>query len=93
MESEDLQKQIDDLKTEIELLKAGTTIPFDTEQAFRERLKIDDLALLESSAKTLSDVFQAVDEGGGATYNVAKEPDGIRQWVVGGTTLYIPYYT
>lgn len=90
---EDLQRQINELKAEIEMLKADTTIPFNVEQAFRSRLRIQDLAELASSSKTAASETQAVNEAGVGSYNVAKPPDGFREYVVGGTTLYIPYYT
>jgi len=89
---EDLQRQINELKQEIANLKASTTIPFDVEQSFRTRLRIENYAELGTSTKNPSTETQAVDEGGSDSYSVAKPPDGFREFISGGTVLYIPYY-
>lgn len=93
MTIEQLQSQIDLLQAELNKLRNTTTIPFDVEQSFRTRLKINELARLAPSAKNPSTETQIVNEAGIATYSVSKPPDGFREFVVGGSTLYIPYYT
>lgn len=44
-----------------------------------------------SSVKTVASATQAVNEGGLATYNVAKIPDGF--FLVEGTNYNVPYFT
>ena len=89
----DLEKRITTLEQEMNALKASTTIPIDVDGAFRDRLGILNLALLAESTKNPSTETQAVAEGGVASYSVAKPVDGFREFVVGGSVLYIPYYT
>lgn len=43
-----MQEEINQLKLEIAALKAASTIPFDTEQAFRERLRISEFVSTSS---------------------------------------------
>lgn len=92
MTPQELQNQINELKQEIANLKSSTTIPYDVEQSFRTRLRIDNYAELATSLKSATSENQAVNEAGAATYSVLKPPDGFRQFVSGGTVLYIPYY-
>lgn len=93
MENEELNRRVTFLENFIRSIAGNTTIPHDVEQAFRSRLEIGELARLRASTKTAASETQAVSEGGAASYNVAKPPDGFREFVVGGSTLYIPYYT
>lgn len=74
----------------IQSLKSSTSIPFEVDGAFRDRF--GDLAGLALSAKVATTENQAVDEGGSATYNVLKEPDGFLEVAINGTTYYLPYY-
>lgn len=92
MTPEELDKKIEDIQNQINSLRSSTTIPFDMEQAIRDRLRVPEFAILNGSTKTAASETQSVNEGGVATYSVAKPPDGFREFVVGGTTLYIPYY-
>jgi len=90
---EELQRQINELKAELQLIKSSTTIPFPVEQAFRDRLKINSLAELQSqSTKTAASETQAIDEGGMGSFNVAKPMDGFFVWVKDNSTYYVPYY-
>lgn len=43
---DELKRKIEELNTKIEMLNNSTTIPYDTEQALRERLRINDLSSL-----------------------------------------------
>lgn len=93
MTIEQLQNKIDSLQQELDKLRNTTTIPFDVEQAFRFRLGINSLTRLDTSVKTAASETQSVSEGGVSSYNVAKPMDGFKQVTIGGSTLYIPYYT
>ena len=90
---EEIQRQLNEIRAELDLLKASTTIPFEVESALRERFGLADFTPLSTSTKSVDDVTQAVNEGGIATYSVAKAPDGFRQILINGTLLYIPFYT
>jgi hypothetical protein len=92
MKPEDLLKRIEALEAEIIALKNTTTIPREVDQAFRDRFGLVNYAILAGSLKSASSENQSVDEAGIATYSVLKPPDGFRQFVVGGTPLYFPYY-
>lgn len=92
-----MQEQINQLKNEIELLetelgklRSATTIPFEIGQAFRDRLR--DINVISASTKDKDTEDQTVDEGGTATYEVLKEPDGFLQATINGTPYYIPFY-
>lgn len=85
-----LDQQLKELKQEFEKLTASSTIPYDVEQAFRTRL--DDLSLKVSS-KSSSSENQAVNEGGGASYNVLKNPDGFLELQKDSQVYYIPYFS
>lgn len=93
MTIEQLQSQIDSLQQELNKLRNTTTIPYEVEQAFRFRLGIDNFTQLDASSKTTASETQAVNEAGASSYNVAKPMDGFKQVTIGGSTLYIPYYT
>lgn len=88
-----LEREIQELKREMAFLSSSNTIPFNTEQAFRDRLGIQSLASLSGSTKTAASETQSVSESGSSSYSVAKPMDGFREFVVGGSVLYIPYYT
>jgi len=93
MTPEELASRIEALEMEVQNLKASATIPYEVDTAFRERLGIADLATLTGSTKTAASETQAVSESGSGSYSVAKPMDGFREFVVGGSVLYIPYYT
>lgn len=46
-----------------------------------------------SSTKGATSENQAVNEGGSATYNVLKAPDGFLQITINGVLYYIPVFT
>lgn len=93
MTIEQLQAQIDLLQQELNKLRNSTTIPFEVEQAFRFKLGISELTSLNASSKTAASETQSVNEAGVGSYSVAKPMDGFKQVTIGGSTLYIPYYT
>jgi len=86
-----LQQQIVDLQNELNLMKSAGSYPYDMEQALRDRLDIDSLKN-NPSAKDVSTETQSVDEGGTATYDVAKPMDGFEEKFVNGEIRYYPYY-
>lgn len=88
-----VEQRINELQEEINKLKYSTTIPFDVEQAFRTRLRLDSVTNLATSAKSATSENQSVNEAGSGSYSVLKAPNGFRQFSSGGTTFFIPYYT
>jgi len=90
---EALQGEITALKEEVNALKASTTIPYDVEQAFRERFEIDSYASISISSKSATSENKAVNESGSASYSVAKPPDGFMQFTLNNTVYYFPYFT
>jgi hypothetical protein len=92
MTPEEINQKIEELWTEINKLKAASTIPNNVDNAFRERFKLNSFLNLNSSSKTVASVTQTVHESGSASYDVMKVPVGFKQASIGGTTIYIPYY-
>ncbi len=89
MNEEDRQK-FNEMYDFIQSLKNATTIPFDVDGAFRDRLS-DSLDLMVST-KGANSEDQAVDEGGSATYDVLGDPAGFLEINIAGTVYYLPYY-
>jgi hypothetical protein len=85
-----LEQQIIQLQTQLDMLRSSATLPYDVEQAFKARIITE---FLNPSTKTAASETQAVDEGGSATYDVAKPMDGFEERIVDGQTRYYPYYT
>ena len=76
-----LQKEVAELKMRLDLLTNSSTIPFDIDNAFKERIGLKDSPIA---------VFtKSVAEGGGASYTVAKTPDG--NYITHDNRL-VPYY-
>lgn len=88
-----IKEEITTLTRRLDNLNAFATIPYDTEKAFKDRLKLSEYSRLAASTKTAASETQSVNEGGAATYSVAKPMDGFRQVLIGSSTIYIPYYT
>ena len=74
----------------IQKLKSSTTVPFEVEGALRERLNP---VSFTTSTKTTASETQAVNEGGMASYDVAKPADAFVELTWNNTRIYIPYYT
>lgn len=53
----------------------------------------DKLGTAVVSSKSSSSENQAVSEGGAASYNVLKAPDGFLQITINSSTYYIPIFT
>lgn len=85
-----LNKKVEELSIIIDTLRASSSIPFDIGSAFSDRLS--DSLINKESTKDPSTETQAVDEGGTATYDVAKPMRGFEQAVKNGETRYYPYY-
>ena len=85
------KREFEELKQEVQSLRSSTTIRYDVDGAIRERFK-DLFNPVGVSLKGVNTEDQAVDEGGSATYNVLKEPDGFLEITISGITYYIPYY-
>lgn len=84
-----LEQQIQQLQSVVELMRSSATYPYDMEQALTDRLNP---VTFTPSTKTAASETQAVNEGGVATYNVAKPADGFEERVVDGVIRYFPYY-
>lgn len=88
---EELQAQINELKNEIQLMKAGGTLQYEIGVAVKERLS-DDFPTVGSSSTAVATYTQAVNEAGASSYNVAKVPLGFFSITVKGTTYNVAYY-
>ena len=86
------QEQINALKAEIELLKNTTSIPYEIDAAFRNRLNIDLLAkLLTQTDKSATAENVTTSAGGGNI--VLGAPDGFLVYTDStATARYIPFY-
>lgn len=73
----------------IRVLGDVSNVPLEVQNALTIRLP----SPINSSTKSATSENQAVDEGGSALYSVMKPPDAFAETSVGGTTVYIPYFT
>ena len=81
-----LKRELRELKAEFDLLKSNDTIPFEIDNAFRDRLSA--LTDLVVSAKGADTEDQAVNEGGSSTYDVLGDPDGFLQIDIAGSNYH-----
>lgn len=93
MNNQELQQKIEELERKIKFLEASATIPKPVEDAFRERLRLENVTAVFPSLKSAISEAQAVNEAGTANYSVLKNPDGFLQLTVNGTLYYIPAWT
>lgn len=84
------EQKLNEVYESIQNLKSSSTIPFDVDGAFRDRLA-GSLGLTVSS-KGATEENQAVDEAGSGTYSVLGVPSGFLEINISGTTYYLPYY-
>jgi hypothetical protein len=90
---EELKQQLNELLTWKKSLERSSTIPLPIDQSFRDRFLNNLPKQVVSDTKSSSSENQAVNEGGTATYNVLKPPDGFARVVLDtGEVVYIPYY-
>jgi hypothetical protein len=90
MTPEEIKIKIEALEAWKAMLESSNSIPLNIQQAFTDRfLRL----LLGASSKAPSTESQAVNEAGSASYSVAKPMDGFVSYNVGGTPIFIPYYT
>lgn len=92
MTPQEMEQKIIALEAVIKAMGNSNLIPFDVDQAFRDRLGIGDIPVVQVDAKSASSEDQAVNEGGAATYNVLKSPDGWLSLEIEGTTYVVPHY-
>ena len=92
MTPEEMAIRITELEQKLDALNNANSIPFDVDQAFRERLGADRATLVSVASKTTNSENQAVNEGGSATYQVLKGPDGWLSLEIAGTIYVIPHY-
>lgn len=88
-ELELLKQRITKLENELKKLGSSTTIPFNVEQAFRNRITLGELS---SSSKAADSEDKTVNEGGVSVYAVLNRPDGYDKRTDAGTTKYYPFY-
>ena len=86
---EELQRQITELKAEIDSLKSSSTIPLEIGESMRVRLGAVEG---QASGEATTTHKQAVDEAGTGTYDVAKPMDGFILLTIDGIARKIPYY-
>ena len=80
-----LSERVSELQGEMDSLKNVTTIPYEVDQAFKERIG----SLADVADKTAASETQSVNEGGVSTYSVAKPMDGFFRTASG---KFVPYY-
>lgn len=91
--TQEQERKLNELYEFMQSLKTSTTIPLPVDESFRDRFQIANLAKLQfQTTKNASTETQAVNEGGVATYNVAKPMDGFFLLVLNNTAYYIPYH-
>ena len=84
-----LKRELAELRDDFNKLRSSTTIPYDIDQAFQQRIGDKTLKV---STKGVNTEDQAVNEGGVATYDVLGDPDGFLQITIANTIYYLPYY-
>lgn len=87
----DIENRILQIEQELKSLKDSSSIPNENYEAIKGRLLLETIAA-STSTKATSTESQTVNEGGLATYSVAKVMDGFIKLRVGGTDYNIPYY-
>lgn len=88
-EIEILKQQIAQLQSEFNSLKSFSTIPFEVRTAI---LELIGQVTGQPSTKTAASETQAVNEGGSASYDVAKPMDGFIVVIVNNIPRKVPYY-
>lgn len=86
------EQRIIDLENKVKALEAASTIPYNVEQALRQRLGMGSITVLTVSGKSTNSEDQTVDEGGAGNYSVLSDPAGWLQVTIASTVYYIPYY-
>lgn len=89
-----LKQQVATLTERLDKLNSSTTIPFETDRAFRDRLK--DITGFSVSVKGAdTEDVTVVDTDGGVinTYVVMNDPDGFLQVTINGIVYYLPYFS
>ncbi len=100
---QELLKQISELRTEIEALKKSSTISYEVEQAFRERLALPNVAfsILKEPAVigstgylSQASVQRSISiSGNPESITVLEYPSGWLRAKIGTVTYQIPYFT
>jgi len=86
------EQKLNEVYEFIQSLKAHTTIPYEVEQAFRQRLEIDSIPLVTTDVKGADSEDLTINEGGAATKIALNDPVGFTAIKSGGTTRYYPYF-
>lgn len=87
------RQELDTLKATVQSLTMANSIPYNVEQAFRDRLKIGSLSIITSSSKSANSENVAVDTSSLLTYNVLGIPDGyVKVKIETGVIVNMPYY-
>lgn len=79
-----------DLQDTIAKFYDASAIPLEIIGAFKARLLVDELVDASNTADPAP--THAVNEGGAASYNVAKAADGLIVIQFGGNTYKVPFY-
>lgn len=92
MINEELKKEIDILKAEIDSMKRAYTFPFEISNAIAERISDKEQMITRTSTKTANIQRDISLSGGVETISVTAYPDGFRVFKLAGKDYYIPYY-
>lgn len=87
-----LEQRVQELERRLALLENGATIPYPVESAFRDRLGVGGIPVIQTSTKGVDSEDVTVNEAGASTYAVMNDPDGFLKVVISGTTYYLPYF-
>lgn len=83
-----LQAQVLELANTVNAMRNASSIPFDIDAAFRERLG-GGLKVFNLNGGT---ILKSVNESGSATYDVAKAMDGSLSTTFNGVAIKLPFY-
>lgn len=77
----------------MQALKVHSQIPYQVEQAFRERLDIASFTTnIVTSSKGANSEDVSVNEAGSSSYSVMGDPVGFLKITISSTDYYIPYF-
>lgn len=91
-EIQQLKNEVENLKREMSLIKSSGTFPYEIDSAIKERFKNSEFAMGSESDTLVATYTQAVDEGGAATYDVAKTMTGFITLEYNGSKYNIATY-
>lgn len=88
----ELENRIQALEASLARLNNTTSIPWEFEQALRDRLALGTVIVASTSSKGANSEDVTVNEAGTNTYAVMNDPVGFIKLTFNGTDYYIPYF-